>query len=171
MAIPRLCGTPSKFLHTFSTIILPDHVSRTDLANSFGHFFQWQNFENQSRTIVICFSFYYQTKYSQQCPIFFRACIWGRHSQNSKILSFQIMSFRSNTNLTGQRVGRHPNHPDYQYHKLLTQRRVFPKLFQNCICCPLLKKPSLDRNLLKNYRPVSNLSFISKLTEKLWVIS
>ena len=32
---------------------------------------------------------------------------------------------------------------------------------------PLLKKPSLDRNLLKNYRPVSNLSFISKLIEKI----
>ena len=31
---------------------------------------------------------------------------------------------------------------------------------------PLHKKPSLDRNILKNYRPVSNLSFISKLIEK-----
>ena len=31
---------------------------------------------------------------------------------------------------------------------------------------PLHKKPSLDKNSLKNYRPVSNLSFISKLIEK-----
>ena len=31
---------------------------------------------------------------------------------------------------------------------------------------PLQKKLSLDRNILKNYRPVSNLSFISKLIEK-----
>ena len=31
---------------------------------------------------------------------------------------------------------------------------------------PLHKKPSLDRNSLKNYRPVSNLSFTSKLIEK-----
>ena len=31
---------------------------------------------------------------------------------------------------------------------------------------PLQKKPSLDRNIFKNYRPVSNLSFISKLIEK-----
>ena len=30
----------------------------------------------------------------------------------------------------------------------------------------LLKKPSLDKNDLKNYRPVSNLSFISKVVEK-----
>lgn len=31
---------------------------------------------------------------------------------------------------------------------------------------PLLKKPSLDNNVLKNYRPVSNLPFVSKILEK-----
>jgi hypothetical protein len=31
---------------------------------------------------------------------------------------------------------------------------------------PLLKNPSLDSTQLKNFRPVSNLSFLSKLTEK-----
>ena len=31
---------------------------------------------------------------------------------------------------------------------------------------PLLKKPSLDIEVLKNYRPVSNLPFISKVLEK-----
>ena len=31
---------------------------------------------------------------------------------------------------------------------------------------PLLKKPSLDKNVMKNLRPVSNLSFFSKLTER-----
>ena len=31
---------------------------------------------------------------------------------------------------------------------------------------PFHKNPSLDRNCLKNYRPVSNLSFITKLIEK-----
>ena len=30
-----------------------------------------------------------------------------------------------------------------------------------------MKKPSLDRNVLKNYRPVSNLSFISKILERI----
>ncbi|KAK7108418.1 hypothetical protein V1264_016162 [Littorina saxatilis] len=32
---------------------------------------------------------------------------------------------------------------------------------------PLIKKSSLDRNDLKNYRPVSNLSFLSKILERL----
>ena len=31
---------------------------------------------------------------------------------------------------------------------------------------PLIKKPNLERNNMKNYRPISNLSFISKLIER-----
>ena len=34
------------------------------------------------------------------------------------------------------------------------------------IVSPLLKKEDLDKQDLKNYRPVSNLSFLSKLLEK-----
>ena len=37
---------------------------------------------------------------------------------------------------------------------------------KSAIVKPLLKKSSLDPELFKNYRPVSNLSFISKLVEK-----
>ena len=43
----------------------------------------------------------------------------------------------------------------------------FPSDFKNAIVKPLLKKPSLDKDELKNYRPVSNLHFISKVIEKL----
>src|SRR6218665_993282 len=39
-----------------------------------------------------------------------------------------------------------------------------PLLFEHSLVTPLLKKPSLDKEILSNYRPaVSNLSFISKL--------
>lgn len=41
-----------------------------------------------------------------------------------------------------------------------------PASFKTALVTPLLKKPSLDANVLKNYRPVSNLSFISKILEK-----
>ena len=43
----------------------------------------------------------------------------------------------------------------------------FPSDFKKSLVIPLLKKPSLDRNVLKNYRPVSNLSFISKILERI----
>ena len=43
---------------------------------------------------------------------------------------------------------------------------TFPSDFKNSLVVPLLKKKSLDQNILKNYRPVSNLSFISKILER-----
>ena len=45
----------------------------------------------------------------------------------------------------------------------------FPNCFKTAYVTPILKKSNLDRNLLKNYRPVYNLSFISKLFEKVVV--
>ena len=42
----------------------------------------------------------------------------------------------------------------------------FPDVFKSAVICPLLKKPSLDQDILKNYRPVSNLPFLSKIVEK-----
>jgi len=41
-----------------------------------------------------------------------------------------------------------------------------PSLFKKAIVTPLLKKTNLNPDNLKNYRPVSNLSFISKVLEK-----
>lgn len=41
-----------------------------------------------------------------------------------------------------------------------------PQLFKVAFIKPLLKKPSLDSDSLVNYRPISNLSFISKILEK-----
>ncbi len=43
---------------------------------------------------------------------------------------------------------------------------VFPDELHKAIITPVLKKPTLDRNELKNYRPVSNLPFTSKILEK-----
>jgi hypothetical protein len=43
---------------------------------------------------------------------------------------------------------------------------VVPTSFKRAIVRPLLKKPALEKDILKNYRPVSNLPFISKVLEK-----
>ena len=43
----------------------------------------------------------------------------------------------------------------------------FPEHFKEAIIRPLLKKPNSDIDELKNYRPVSNLNFISKIIEKI----
>ena len=42
-----------------------------------------------------------------------------------------------------------------------------PLSFQQSVVSPLLKKPNLDKDNLSNYRPISNLSLLSKLTERI----
>ncbi|XP_070556586.1 uncharacterized protein [Ptychodera flava] len=42
-----------------------------------------------------------------------------------------------------------------------------PSHFKSAIIRPLLKKTDLNPNILKNYRPVSNLSFLSKVLERI----
>jgi len=44
--------------------------------------------------------------------------------------------------------------------------RCFPAKFKHAIVTPLEKKGTRDSSQLKNYRPVSNLPFLSKLLEK-----
>ena len=43
---------------------------------------------------------------------------------------------------------------------------VFPDCFKFALLNPLLKKPTLDVEVFSNFRPISNLMFMSKLTEK-----
>jgi len=40
---------------------------------------------------------------------------------------------------------------------------TFPDQFKSCSVIPLLKKYNLDKEDLSNYRPISHLSFLSKL--------
>jgi hypothetical protein len=44
---------------------------------------------------------------------------------------------------------------------------IVPETMKLGIITPLIKKPDLDPEILKNYRPVSNLSFVSKILEKI----
>ena len=45
----------------------------------------------------------------------------------------------------------------------------FPLEYKSAMVTPLLKKATLDKENLQNYRPVSNLSYVSKLIEKVAV--
>ena len=49
---------------------------------------------------------------------------------------------------------------------LSLQDGVFPEPFKNAIVTPLIKKTLLPKDDLKNYQPVSGLSFLSKLVER-----
>lgn len=48
---------------------------------------------------------------------------------------------------------------------LSLQSGKFPENWKNALVRPLLKKSGLDQTVFKNFRPISNLQFVSKLTE------
>src|SRR6218665_1299192 len=77
------------------------------------------------------------------------------------------MSIRSNSNLSSKRLCICPpscNHPNYQSLTLYWQ---FPIGFQALARHSSSQKANLDKENLSNYRPISNLSFLSKLTERI----
>ena len=44
---------------------------------------------------------------------------------------------------------------------------IMPSSYKEAVLTPILKKPNMDPEVLKNYRPVSNLPYVSKLIEKI----
>jgi len=50
---------------------------------------------------------------------------------------------------------------------LSLQEGVFPDIYKHALVTPLLKKPNLDQEIVSNYRPVSNLPFVSKMLERI----
>ena len=43
---------------------------------------------------------------------------------------------------------------------------VFPDALKFAKVTPILKKPNLDPEVMKNYRPISNLRFLGKVIER-----
>jgi len=56
-------------------------------------------------------------------------------------------------------------HPTQTCHTSCSEGRL-PSSHKHAVVTPLLKKTGLDPDELKNYRPVSNLTFVSKLAER-----
>ena len=44
---------------------------------------------------------------------------------------------------------------------------IFPQSQKHAYVCPLVKKVSLDKEIFKNYRPISNLKFFGKTIERI----
>ena len=53
--------------------------------------------------------------------------------------------------------------------ELLFEEGIFPESHKHAVVRPRINKPSLDPLAIRSFRPISNLSFISKLTERLVV--
>ena len=73
-------------------------------------------------------------------------------------------------NITSCQLKKNINYFCLTYSELINkyiEQSHFPLLIKHTIITPILKNSSLDKTLTKNYRPIYNLSFLSKIIEKI----
>ena len=97
----------------------------------------------------------------------FYSCLGIRSPQDSVQLSKQGILLRSHhPHLASQRMFIHTCSHNHQYCQPLPHYRPVSSHSQGSIISLLLKKPTLNKEELFNYRPISNLSLISKIRER-----
>ena len=173
----QLCGRDSKRLHQRlnrllgkSTVILPDMPDKTKLATEFGDFFSSKIDRLQEKI---------NTKTEDLGPR--SQCM--KTPDVEKMEHFQLFSEEEVLKLVKDLPDKScdldpiPMHLLKQLVPLLLpvlthivnrslQSGVFPSCLKQAIVKPTIKNPSGDIDSLPNYRPVSNLSILSKLLEK-----
>nr|XP_054768161.1 uncharacterized protein LOC129275690 [Lytechinus pictus] len=149
----------------------PDHDSDEDLANRFGEFF-----ENKVASIISSFNI----PFSDDLLLPSQTGI----SHDSNLSEFDLVSEmqvkRVIKSLPSKFCSLDPL-PTWLVKACLDEllpvitlimnlslsSGVVPESFKTACVLPLLKKPSLETNDFKNYRPIANLPFLSKVLERI----
>ena len=76
------------------------------------------------------------------------------------------MLTRPATGVAAKGLRDNPRTIYYQHHQYLLVNWCLPKPWKHALISPLLKKAGLDEAAPANFRPVSNLPFLSKLLER-----
>lgn len=152
-------------------IVLPTSTSNTELSNKFAHFFI-----NKVTTIRNVLSqqhsFNRELSLAEDTPFNGEPLVCFKRTTNDEV--FKIISKSPNKSCELDPL---PTHILKQNMDAVVpfigniintslEQSVVPSTFKEALVRPLLKKPGLDKELFRNYRPVSNLPFISKLSEK-----
>ena len=155
----KLWQAINKILHRTKSSTIPDDTSDSSLANKFGSYF----IENRIKigTIFSSNNFHIPPKFSSFNSI---SCDAVRKILNlSPTKSCSLDPWP--TFLVKKCVDILIN-PLTRIINMLLSEGYFPDKFKTAIVTPLLKNPSLDKSVLKNYRPVSGLNFVSTLIER-----
>ena len=153
-----------KILHRSSVAVLPDYTNKTDLANTFCKFFYDKILKIRSTlqsSIPSSVTRPNSTKntLSSFTPVSEEELLKMLKSSPSKSCDLDPIPTSLVKECADILITPITKIVNYS----ITEGSY---CFKMAYVTPLQKKPSLDRNILKNYRPVSNLSFISKLIEK-----
>ena len=142
LSYPRtLWKNISHILHRNTNRTFPTSSPLSSLPQLFATYFfliKLQNFTSTYNQTLPPFLFTYPA-FTPSYPFLFYPChITGNYQLFVAIIQFIQWS---------------PSHP-------------FPLLLKSSLVSPLLKTPSLNKDDLSNYRPIANITFISKLIEK-----
>ena len=155
-----------KILHRSSAAVLPDYTNKTDLANTFCKFFydkilKIRSTLQSSKPSLVTRPNPTKNTLSSFTPVSEEEILKILKSSPSKSCDLDPIP----TSLVKECADILIT-PITKIVNYSITEGSFPNCFKMAYVTPPQKKPSLDRNILKNYRPVSNLSFISKLIEK-----
>ena len=161
----KLWHSITKILHRNKTTTLPDHTSLGQLANSLGNFFIDKISKIMATFNSSSDSFISPTttppslnSFTPVSVLEIKKIIAASPNKHCDLDPCPTILIRSCIDILAQPIASIVN--------FSLAEGSFPECFKNALVSPLLKKPSLPRNELKNYRPVSNLNYISKIVEK-----
>ena len=157
-----LWNSIKKVLHRLPKIVLPNHTNINSLINTFGRYYADKIAQLRSGLLStdadppvsgFCKNkfFSFRTMSEEEVPKIIK-------STPNKSCDLDPIPTSLVFDCIGVLLTPITNIVNYSL-----QEGSFPSCFKTAHVTPLSKKAGLDRNILKNYRPVSNLSYISKL--------
>jgi len=160
-----LFSTVGKLLHRKADRLLPGHTSLVELSNRFADFFTTKITCIKENLNVKCVNAINPFMDSHPCPTEFNKFVPITELDLSKLVG---NSSSKSCSLDPLPASLLKNCFDIllpvitRIINLSLSQGVVPSQLKRAAVTPIIKKPSLDSEILQNYRPISNLTFISK---------
>ena len=157
----------NKILHRCPKMYLPDHSSIRALVNTFSSFFINKisiirsSFPSGSCSNVLTPPNTREVLHNLSQPVTdaeVRRLVWSAPCKSSDLDPLPTCLVKDCIDVLVT--------PIVSIVNISLSERCFPTHFKSALVSPLLKEPKLNRADMKNYRPVSNLSFLSKILGK-----
>ena len=164
----KLFNIVKKLFHKPKTPVLPSAHSDQDIANAFANIFCYKNVEHpsffpavsaiQSQTQPHNDSHCILSVFEPTCVTEIKELIMKSPSKSCKLDPVPTSLIKQNIDVFAKYITIIVN--------ISLSSGCFPDIQKVAHVKPLLKKPNLDKEVFKNYRPVANLKYLGKTIER-----